>query len=305
MVVENDHILGHESSGEVIAVHPSVKRFKKGDRVAIEPTLPCNTCEPCLNGRYNGCLNVEFLSTPPIDGMLRRYIVQRADWCFKIGDLSYEEGAMLEPLSVALAAVERSNLRLGDPCLIMGAGPIGLICLLAAHAAGATPIVIADIDSSRLDFAKKLVPCVRTYRVPVSDTPMTNATNIINLFSGEDVNNAPEALRPKVSIECTGVQSCVQTAIWCAPFGGKVFVIGCGKNEIEIPFMRLSTMEIDLQFQYRYCNTWPRAIRLVQSGHVDLKPLVTHRFALEDAIEAFKTSADPSTGAIKVQIQNL
>lgn len=305
MVVEDNHILGHESSGEVIAVHPSVKKFEPGDRVAIEPTLPCNACEPCLNGRYNGCLNVEFLSTPPVDGMLRRYIIQRADWCFKIGDMSYEEGAMLEPLSVALAAVERSNLRLGDPCLIMGAGPIGLISLLAAHAAGATPIVIADIDPGRLEYAQKLVPSVRPYRVPLDETATANATHIINLFSGENVNNAPEALRPKVSIDCTGVQSCIQTAIWCAPFGGKVFVIGCGKNEIEIPFMRLSTMEIDLQFQYRYCNTWPRAIRLVRSGLIDLKPLVTHRFALEDALEAFHTSANPASKSIKVQIQNL
>lgn len=88
-------------------------------------------------------------------------------------------------------------------------------------------------------------------------------------------------------------------------FGGKVFVIGVGKNEMKIPFMRLSTREVDLQFQYRYCNTWPKAIRLVKSGVIDLSRLVTHRFKLEDAVEAFKTAADPKTGAIKVQIQSL
>ncbi|TKA76686.1 L-arabinitol 4-dehydrogenase [Cryomyces minteri] len=105
-------------------------------------------------------------------------------------------------------------------------------------------------------------------------------------------------------MECTGVESSIASAIQSVKFGGKVFVVGVGKDEVKIPFMRLSTREIDLQFQYRYSNTWPRAIRLVKNGVIDLKKLVTHRFALEDAVEAFKTSADPKTGAIKVQIQS-
>jgi L-iditol 2-dehydrogenase len=93
--------------------------------------------------------------------------------------------------------------------------------------------------------------------------------------------------------------------IYSVKFGGKVFVIGVGKPDMKIPFMRLSTQEIDLQFQYRYSNTWPRAIRLVQSGVLDMKRLVTHRFSLEDAVSAFNTSADSSkTGAIKVLIQS-
>ncbi|KAI5299003.1 L-arabinitol 4-dehydrogenase, partial [Ascosphaera atra] len=152
-------------------------------------------------------------------------------------------------------------------------------------------------------FAKKLVPSVKTFQVPRGLTPEQTAMGILDLINNGNGAD-PMALRPKVSIECTGVESCVNTAIWCAPFGGKVFVTGCGKNEIQIPFMRLSTMEIDLQYQYRYCNTWPRAIRLVDSGYIDLKPLVTHRFPIEDAVKAFETSANPQTGAIKVQINN-
>jgi L-iditol 2-dehydrogenase len=106
-------------------------------------------------------------------------------------------------------------------------------------------------------------------------------------------------------MECTGVESSISGAIQAVKFGGKVFVIGVGKNEMKIPFMRLSTREVDLQFQYRYANTWPKAIRLVQNGLIDLRPLVTHRFNLEQAVEAFKTAADPKTGCIKVQIQSL
>ncbi|KAB8272287.1 L-arabinitol 4-dehydrogenase [Aspergillus minisclerotigenes] len=303
MIVTGDHILGHESAGEVIAVASDVTHLKPGDRVAVEPNIPCHACEPCLTGRYNGCEKVLFLSTPPVDGLLRRYVNHPAVWCHKIGDMSYEDGALLEPLSVSLAAIERSGLRLGDPVLVTGAGPIGLITLLSARAAGATPIVITDIDEGRLAFAKSLVPDVITYKVQTNLSAEDNAAGIIDAFN-DGQGSAPDALRPKLALECTGVESSVASAIWSVKFGGKVFVIGVGKNEMKIPFMRLSTQEIDLQYQYRYCNTWPRAIRLVRNGVISLKKLVTHRFLLEDALKAFETAADPKTGAIKVQIMS-
>lgn len=303
MIVTGDHILGHESAGQVVAVSPDVTHLQVGDRVAIEPNIICNSCEPCLTGRYNGCENVSFLSTPPVDGLLRRYVNHPAVWCHKIGGMSYEDGALLEPLSVSLAAVERSGLRLGDPLLITGAGPIGLISLLSARAAGATPIVITDIDDGRLQFAKSLAPEVRTYRVEKGATPEQTADGIVNAMN-DGQGSGPNALRPRLALECTGVESSVSSAIWSVKFGGKVFVIGVGKNEMNIPFMRLSTQEIDLQYQYRYSNTWPRAIRLVQNGVINLRKLVTHRYQLEDALQAFDTASNPRTGAIKVQIMS-
>ncbi|KAL8954578.1 MAG: hypothetical protein Q9183_007037, partial [Haloplaca sp. 2 TL-2023] len=111
-------------------------------------------------------------------------------------------------------------------------------------------------------------------------------------------------VRPRIALECTGVESSVSTAIYSVKFGGKVFVIGVGKPNATVPFMRLSTQEIDLQFQYRYSNTWPRAIRLVEDGVIDMASLVTHRFDLQDAVKAFETSGDIKSGAIKVMIQN-
>ena len=293
MVVTDTHILGHESAGEIVAVHPSVTQFKPGDRVAVEPNIICNTCEPCLTGRYNGCESVQFLSTPPVDGLLRRYVNHPAIWCHKIGDMSFENGALLEPLSVALAGIERSNIKLGDPVLICGAGPIGLITLLCCNAAGAEPIVITDIDEGRLKFAKDLAPRVRIYKVERG----VSAEQV-----GQDIIKAA-GVKIGIAMECTGVESSIASAIWSVKFGGKVFVIGVGKSQMSIPFMRLSTQEIDLQYQYRYCNTWPRAIRLVESGVVDLTKLVTHRFDIEDSVKAFHTAADPKTGAIKVQIK--
>jgi L-iditol 2-dehydrogenase len=294
MIVTGTHVLGHESAGVVLAVHPSVEHLEVGDRVAIEPNIPCMECEPCLTGRYNGCENVLFLSTPPVDGLLRRYVNHPAVWCHKIGNMSFEDGALLEPLSVSIACMQRSGVKLGDPVLICGAGPIGLITLLCCRAAGAEPIVITDIDEGRLKFATELVPSVRTFKVEKM-SPEESAKAIISAFG---------SIEPAVALECTGVESSVSAAIWAVKFGGKVFVIGVGNNEMNIPFMRLSTREIDLQFQYRYCNTWPRAIRLVQSGIIDMKKLVTHRFQLEDAVKAFETAANPKTGAIKVQIKS-
>lgn len=296
MIVEDDHILGHESAGDVIAVHPSVTHLQVGDRVAVEPNVICNACEPCLTGRYNGCEKVEFLSTPPVPGLLRRYVNHPAVWCHKIGAMPYEDGAMLEPLSVALAGMERAGIRLGDPVLICGAGPIGLITLLCADAAGACPIVITDIADSRLAFAKEICPRVITHKVERASAEEAGRRIVDESFKG---------VEPAVTMECTGVESSIASAIWATKFGGKVFIIGVGKNEISIPFMRASVREVDIQLQYRYCNTWPRAIRLVESGVIDMKKLVTHRFSLEDALKAFETSADPNSGAIKVQIQSL
>lgn len=208
--------------------------------------------------------------------------------------MSYEDGALLEPLAVALAGVERAGVKLGDPVLICGAGPIGLVTLECCRAAGCSPLVITDVDEGRLKFAKDFVPSVKTYKVKMGGSAEESAEEIV----------AAMGVRPSIAMECTGVESSIANAIWSVRFGGKVFVIGVGKNEIKVPFMRLSTQEIDLQYQYRYANQWPKAIRLVKSGVIDLKKLVTHRFGIEDAIRAFETAADPKTGAIKVQIKN-
>lgn len=295
MIVQGDHILGHESCGTILAVHPVVTTLQPGDRVAIEPQVPCHSCGPCLSGHYNGCEKVEFLSTPPYPGLLRRYVTHPAMWCHKIPEgMSDEEGAMLEPLSVALYAVQKSGLRLADPLLVCGAGPIGLVTLLCARAAGAAPIIITDLDEGRLSHAKKLVPSVQTFAIPrgKEQTAEQIAAQVVTALG----------IEPSVAIECTGVQSSIATAIFAVCFAGTVFATGVGKSELELPYMRLSTRELTLTFQYRYANTWPKAIRLLESGLVDLKGLVTHRFRIEEAEQAFETARDPAKGALKVMI---
>ncbi|KAF5338337.1 hypothetical protein D9611_012456 [Ephemerocybe angulata] len=286
---------GHESAGEVVEVGEGVNEWKVGDRVAIEAGVPClqASCDHCRTGRYNGCPDVVFFSTPPFHGTLTRWHVHPAQWLHRLPEnVSFEEGALCEPLAVVLAGIERSGLRLGDPVLICGAGPIGLVSLLAARAAGAEPIVITDLVQSRLDFAKTLVPGVRTVLIDPKKSPKEQAA-IIREKAGQLVD---------LVLECTGFEGSIQTGIYATKFGGKVFIIGVGKNEMNFPFMHLSANEIDLAFQYRYCNQYPKAVRLVAGGLINLKPLVTHRFSLEDAVSAFHTAADPRLGSIKVQI---
>lgn len=325
MVVEDKHILGHESAGEVcpssacllstafpaltalqvMAVHPSVTTLQPGDRVAVEPNIPCQRCRPCLTGRYNGCDAMRFPSTPPVPGLLRRYVTHPAAWCHRLpAAMTFDDGALLEPLSVALAAVDRAGIRLGDAVLICGAGPIGLVSLLCARAAGAEPVAITDIDPARLAFARALVAgkpgTLRTVLVPTGaasrSAPDNAAAVVRDGFGGAE---------PDACLECTGVESSIGTAIHAVRFGGTVFVVGVGREELAFPFMRLSTREVDLKFQYRYCNTWPRAIRLVGSGLLaDVRRIVTHRFALARAADAFDTSANPATGAVKVLVVN-
>lgn len=209
--------------------------------------------------------------------------------------MSFEVGALLEPLSVALAGVARAGVRLGDPVLVCGAGPIGVLTAICCRAAGAAPVVVTDLDVGRLAFVEELVPMVKIYLVEKGKTAEEAAAGIVEVMGG---------VRPVVAMECTGVESSVCTAAWSVDFGGKVFVIGVGGVKMKIPFGLLNSREIDLQFQYRYNNTWPRAIRLVNEGVVKIDKLVTHQYNLSDAVKAFETASDPRTGAIKVHIRN-
>lgn len=294
--VSEPHILGHESAGVVVAVHPSVDSLNVGDRVAVEPHITCGTCEPCMTGRYNGCKKMLFRSSPPTHGLLRRYVNHPAQWCFKIGDMSYDEGALLEPLSVALTGVTRAGVKIGDPVLICGAGPIGLVTLECCNAAGAYPIVITDIDATRLEVARSMIPDVKTHHVQPGESAEDFAAMISELMG--------DGLEPAVALECTGVESSLGSAIQSVKFGGKVFVIGVGREKMQIPFMRCSEREVVLEFQQRYVNMWPRAIRVLKSGRVNLKRLITHEFTLENAMDAFETASDPKSQAIKVIIRS-
>ncbi|THW52861.1 sorbitol dehydrogenase [Aureobasidium pullulans] len=296
--VEGDCCLGHEASGIVLKVGECVDELVVGDRVAVEPGVPCEKCWLCREGRYNLCEDVKFAGVYPYHGTLQRFKVHPAKWLHKIpDDVTYAEGALLEPLSVVLHGIRRAGLTLGRGAVICGAGPIGLIALLSSRASGAHPLVITDLEASRLAFAKKLVPECETYQVQRNLSAEENANSIRKLF-GDSEYGAPETV-----LECTGVESSIITGAFAVRRGGTVMVIGVGRPIVNnIPFMHLSLGEINLKFINRYTDTWPAGIAAVKGKLLDLEPLVSHVFPLEKAVDAMHICADLSQGSIKVQI---
>uniref|UniRef100_A0A1A8H6N7 Sorbitol dehydrogenase n=1 Tax=Nothobranchius korthausae TaxID=1143690 RepID=A0A1A8H6N7_9TELE len=279
-VLKNPMVLGHEAAGRVLKVGSGVTHLRAGDRVAIEPGVPREMDEFFKNGRYNLSPTIFFCATPPDDGNLCRYYTHNANFCYKLPDnVTFEEGALIEPLSVGIHACRRAGVTLGSTVLICGAGPIGLVSLLAAKAMGASQVIITDLSAERLTMAKELGADFQL-TVKREDGAQQLAQKV------EDMLGA----RPQITIECTGVESCVQTAIYATRSGGVVVLVGLGAVMCTVPLINAAVREVDIRGVFRYCNTWPMAISMLASGKVNVKPLVTHRFPLEQAVQAFETT---------------
>jgi L-iditol 2-dehydrogenase len=288
-IVRAPMILGHESSGKVIKVGPNVKNLQEGDRVTIEPGVPCRRCDFCKGGRYNLCADIVFLATPPVDGSIARYHTHAADFCFKLPDhVSYEEGAFCEPLSVGVHACRRAGVSIGAKVLITGAGPIGLVSMLAAKAMGADTIIMTDISQPRLDFAKKIGA---TYVVLASNDSQTTAKQVVETLGA----------MPNISIECSGAESSIQTTFFATVSGGVVVLVGLGRPLASLPIVNAAVREIDIRGVFRYANCYPASLGLIASGRIDVKPLITHRYTINESVQAFEMAE--SGEAIKVMIQ--
>lgn len=293
-VVRAPMVLGHEAAGIIEKCGRMVEGLKEGDRVAIEPGVCCRKCSFCKEGRYNLCLEMKFCATPPIDGNLCRYYTHAADFCYKLPEnVSLEEGALMEPLAVGVHACSRAGVTLGSKVLICGAGPIGLVNLLTAKAMGASEVVITDIDEHRLKVAREM-GATGTYLVQKGVTIDQMIEAINGQFDGDMAN---------VSIECSGVESSIRLAIFATKSGGVVVLVGLGAPEITMPIVNACVREVDIRGIFRYANCYPKAISMVASGAVNVKPLITHRFQLEESVEAFKTAKTGAGGAIKVMIK--
>lgn len=278
-VVKKPMVLGHEAAGTVTKVGASVKHLKPGDRVAIEPGVPREVDEYCKIGRYNLTPSIFFCATPPDDGNLCRFYKHNADFCYKLPDsVTFEEGALIEPLSVGIYACRRGSVSLGNKVLVCGAGPVGMVTLLVAKAMGASQVVVTDLSASRLTKAKE-VGADFTIQV-AKETPQEIASKVESLLGS----------KPEVTIECTGAESSVQTGIYATRSGGTLVIVGMGSEMISLPLVHAAVREVDIKGVFRYCNTWPMAISMLASKTLNVKPLVTHRFPLEKAVEAFETA---------------
>ncbi|XP_045215423.1 sorbitol dehydrogenase-like [Mercenaria mercenaria] len=271
--------LGHECSGIVSKVGRSVASLKVGDRVAVEPIISCKLCKNCKSGRYNLCSEIKFSGFPPTHGSLARYIVHSAPSCYKLPDhVSTEEGALLEPLSVGVHACRRAGVKLGSKVLICGAGPLGLLTMLTAKACGAAKVCITDLDERRLNMAKQLGV---DFALKVNYKEPKEIAELVEQYFGE---------RAEITIECSGAPSCARTAIYATRSGGCVALVGVGPSDITLPILDAAVREIDIRGVMGYANCYSTALEMVASGQVDVKPIITHIFGLEETMKAFRSA---------------
>ncbi|GAV61830.1 ADH_zinc_N domain-containing protein/ADH_N domain-containing protein [Cephalotus follicularis] len=283
-IVKKPMVIGHECAGIIEEVGSEVNYLAVGDRVALEPGISCRRCRLCKDGRYNLCPEMKFFGSPPTNGSLANKVVHPANLCFKLPDnVSLEEGAMCEPLSVGVHACRRANIGPETNVLIMGAGPIGLVILLVARAFGAPRIVIVDVDGVRLSTAKNLG----------ADGIIRVSTNIQDV--GEEIVQIQNAMGSgiDVSFDCVGYNKTMTTALNATRSGGKVCSIGLAQSEMTVPLTAAAAREVDVIGIFRYRHTWPLCIELLKTGKIDVKPLITHRFGFseKEVEDAFETSA--------------
>ncbi len=290
-VVEPPFVLGHEPGGTVVEVGKNVKNLKVGDRVALEPGKTCGHCEFCKTGRYNLCPDVVFFATPPVDGVFQEYVAHEADLCFKLPDnVSTLEGALIEPLAVGFHAAIQGDAHLGQRAVVMGAGCIGLVSMMALKARGVSEVYVVDIMEKRLNKALEL-----------------GATGVIN-GSKEDVLERVKELTNGTGmdlvIETAGTEITTRQAIHMAKKGSNIVLVGYSKSgEMTLPMSLVLDKELTFKTVFRYRHIYPMAIDAVAAGKVNLKGIVTDVFELDEAQKAMDYSVNNKADIVKAVIR--
>ncbi|WP_102143301.1 NAD(P)-dependent alcohol dehydrogenase [Mycobacterium hubeiense] len=278
-VVEKPLVLGHEAAGTIVGVGDAVDPDRIGQRVSIEPQRPDPDSDETRRGLYNLCPHMEFYATPPIDGALCDYVTIGAAFAHPVPDtMSDDAAALCEPLSVGIAAVRKAGIDGGATVLIAGAGPIGIVIAQLARAYGATEIVVSDPSEPRREQALAF-----------------GATTVLDPLS-QPIGD----LGVDCFIDASGAQAAVVAGIGAVRPAGRIVLVGSGAESMELPTQLIQNRELVLTGVFRYANTWPTAIALVESGRVDLDAMVTTHFPLEKTAEALDSDRTP--GSIKTVV---
>lgn len=282
-------ILGHEVAGTVTALGKGVTGLEVGDLVAVSPSRPCGKCRYCAEGLPNHCENMRFYGSampfPHVQGAFREVLIADASQCVKANGLTAGEAAMAEPLSVALHATRRAGEMLGKRVLVTGCGPIGCLAVLAARRAGASEIVATDLSDNALAYVEK-----------------AGADRAINMASEPDAMNDNTAGKGTFDVmyECSGAQPALTGGLAAMRPRGVVMQLGLG-GDMTIPMMLVTSRELDLRGSFRFHEEFATAVHLMQSGLIDVKPLISHTLPLDEAEQAFQIASDRAR-AMKAQI---
>jgi L-iditol 2-dehydrogenase len=281
-VVDAPLVLGHEAGGVVAGVGPGVASLRVGQRVSIEPGVPCRSCAQCLAGRYNLCPDVRFFATPPYDGAFSEYVAMPVAFVHPIPEgISDDAAGLLEPLSVGVWACRRAEVSPGASVLVTGAGPIGLIAAQTARAYGADTVTVTDVNPHRLALAERL------------------GLSVVNVGS---TSLADAGLEPSVLLECSGNARATWDAVSTVARAGKVVLVGMGGDEVRLPLSYVQDRELVVTGAFRYANTWPTAISLVAAGRVDLDAMVTGHYGLAE-VESALTAARSDPTVVKAIVR--
>lgn len=289
--VEDPFVIGHEFSACIAALGPGVDGPPVGTRVAVEPAISCGTCEFCLAGHPNLCENILFCSTPPTPGALQEYIVHPAELCFPLPDtVTNDQGAMLEPLGVALHAVRLANLHPGDTVAILGCGPIGLLTLQVVLISGARAAYVTDVVPERLAMASKF-----------------GATAAFKADEGDPVAWVMEQTHGRgvdVAFEAAWAAETVAQSAEMARRGGKLMMVGIPRENVAVfPAHAVRRKGLTIKYVRRMKHTYPRAIAMVRDGLIDVDTVATHRFSLDEVTTAYPLVASYDDGAVKIIIE--
>ena len=283
-------IVGHECSGTVEKAGPSVRRLKPGDRVAVDPAIVCGVCDQCLAGRPNTCRRLLYLGTPgQLSGALCERIVMPEDNCFLLPpDLTLEEGVLIEPLTIAIHGLRLAGEPVPDTTAVLGSGPIGLSVLLAARAAGVRAVCVTDKIDGRVEVARKAGASWAGN--PDREDVVVRMKNLV-----------PDGL--DAVYVCCGDQSAFSQAVDLLKPGGRLLIIGIPAGDrISFDIHALRRKELSLQNVRRQRFCVREAIDLIRNKQVDVRFMATHRFALEDARQAFELAAGYRDGVIRAII---
>ncbi len=289
-VVNAPMVLGHEAAGTVIETGAEVTHLQPGDRVCMEPGVPDPTSRAAKLGIYNVDPAVTFWATPPVHGCLTPEVIHPAAFTYRLPDsVSFAEGAMVEPFAIGMQAALRARIQPGDIAVVTGAGPIGMMVALAALAGGCARVIVADLAQPKLDI--------------IGAYDGIETVNIKSRPLAEAVAEATGGWGADIVFECSGAAPAILGMAGLARPGGAIVLVGMPVDPVPVDIVGLQARELRVETVFRYANVYDRAIALIASGKVDLRPLISATIPFEDSIAGFDRAVEARDTDVKLQIE--